>query len=124
MCDLQTETTNHLLISCGFAQQVWVAISLWIKTPLPRYLLSVVKLMEFIRNMWFRGHKKKEIYMIMAATSWSLWMARNKTIFNNKASHVYKIIGEIKAPSFLWISSRAAPIKADWTHWGDFSLNW
>ncbi|KAJ0844370.1 hypothetical protein HanRHA438_Chr15g0701661 [Helianthus annuus] len=56
MCNLATESADHLLITCEYAQQVWVAVSLWIKIPFPRYLLSEMELLEHLK---LASHKQK-----------------------------------------------------------------
>ncbi|KAJ0855549.1 putative reverse transcriptase zinc-binding domain-containing protein [Helianthus annuus] len=122
MCNNGIESADHLLITCEFAQQVWTAVSLWIKVPLPRYLLSVVELLEFVKNIGLKGIKRKTIYLVVATVSWSLWLARNETIFKNKVYQVFKVNGDIKVLSYLWITSRAATIKLEWPIWREFSL--
>ncbi|KAJ0613760.1 putative RNA-directed DNA polymerase [Helianthus annuus] len=47
LCNVQNESVDHLLISCQYAQLLWSAISSWIKTPFPRYLLSVKRKRRF-----------------------------------------------------------------------------
>ncbi|KAJ0554299.1 hypothetical protein HanHA89_Chr08g0306161 [Helianthus annuus] len=91
-----------------------MANSLWIKVHLPRYLLSVVELLEFVGNLRIPSNKLKAIYLVVAAVCWSLWLARNETIFRNRMLQVFNVIGEDKTLSFLWISSRAAKIKVEW----------
>ncbi|KAJ0533495.1 hypothetical protein HanIR_Chr09g0409021 [Helianthus annuus] len=122
MCSNGIESADRLLVTCDFAQ-VWTAISLWLKVPLPRYLLSVVELLEFVRNLGVSSNKRKAIYLVVAVVCWSLWLARNETIFRNRVHQVFKVIGEIKLLSFLWISSRAAAVKTEWAKWREFNMN-
>ncbi|KAJ0853894.1 putative reverse transcriptase zinc-binding domain-containing protein [Helianthus annuus] len=124
LCNLVEESADHLLVTCQYAQQVWVAISLWFKMPLPRYLLSVVELLEFAQQQQLADNKKKVIYTIIASVCWLLWRTRNDLIFNNKYKQVQKIIGEIKALSFLWINSRSKNLKIDWKTWCEFKVAW
>ncbi|KAM0005071.1 putative reverse transcriptase zinc-binding domain-containing protein [Helianthus debilis subsp. tardiflorus] len=125
LCDLVEESADHLLITCQYAQQVWVATSLWTKIPLPRYLLSVVELLEFAQQQQQTSSKKKmAFYTIIATVCWLLWRTRNDQIFNNKHKHVQKIMGEIKALSFLWINSRSKNLKIDWKTWCEFKVAW
>ncbi|KAJ0469380.1 putative reverse transcriptase zinc-binding domain-containing protein [Helianthus annuus] len=61
LCDLVEESADHLLITCQYAQQVWVATSLWTKIPLPRYLLSVVELLEFAQQQQSNRKRKRRL---------------------------------------------------------------
>ncbi|XP_035832997.1 uncharacterized protein LOC118481817 [Helianthus annuus] len=124
MCNKELESADHLLITCEFAQQLWVGVSQWMKITLPRYLLSVVDLLNYINNLQMEGNKQKAVYMISATVCWSLWKARNDKIFNNKACQLSKMMGEVKALSFLWLSSRAAKLKLEWMNWREFRFIW
>ncbi|KAF5793118.1 putative RNA-directed DNA polymerase [Helianthus annuus] len=125
LCNMVEESADHLLVTCQYAQQVWVAISLWIKIPLPRYLLSVVELLEFAQQQQqLSVNKKKAVYTIFATACWLLWRTRNDQIFNNKPKQVQKLVGEIKALSFLWINSRSKKLKIDWKTWCEFKVAW
>ncbi|MFS7906088.1 hypothetical protein Hanom_Chr01g00055221 [Helianthus anomalus] len=66
MCNGSAKSVDHLLISCEFAHQVWVAISQWIEVPLPRYILSVIQTLEFLDNLQLSSHMKRALYLIMA----------------------------------------------------------
>ncbi|XP_021984670.1 uncharacterized protein LOC110880455 [Helianthus annuus] len=121
LCNRCNESVDHLLISCQYAQLVWTTISLWVKIPFPRYLLSVVGLMEHIQSHSALQEKKKAAYMIIAATCWTLWRIRNNVIFNCRSTNISRAIGDIKAISFLWVKERAGRRDLEWGAWGDFS---
>ncbi|KAJ0513971.1 putative reverse transcriptase zinc-binding domain-containing protein [Helianthus annuus] len=121
LCNTRNESMDHLLISCQYAQLVWTTISLWVKIPLPRYLLSVVGLLEYIEAHSSSQDKKKVVYLIIAATCWTLWRIRNNVIFNCKTTHVSRAVGDIKVLSFLWVKARAGKTDLDWKECGEFS---
>ncbi|KAJ0578948.1 hypothetical protein HanIR_Chr05g0253501 [Helianthus annuus] len=62
--------------------------------------------------------------MILATVCWSHWKERNKLIFNRKPHQVSKLIGEIKAPLILWISSKVKSLKLEWKDWREFKVAW
>ncbi|XP_021971289.1 uncharacterized protein LOC110866451 [Helianthus annuus] len=121
LCNICNESVDHLLISCQYAQLVWTAISLWVKIPIPRYMLSLVGLMEHIQSHCSLQDKKKAVYVIIAATCWTLWRVRNNVFFNGKTTNVSRAVGDIKALSFLWVKSRAGKKELSWKEWGEFS---
>ncbi|KAJ0836665.1 putative reverse transcriptase zinc-binding domain-containing protein [Helianthus annuus] len=123
LCNNRTETTDHILISCEFANYVWLQIFSWIKVPMPQFLISVVELFEFIRTYPIYKVNKKAMYVILTTTCWMIWKTRNELIFKGTNSSVSKIIGEVKACSFLWIRSRANVQELDWAKWRGFSFN-
>ncbi|KAJ0878756.1 hypothetical protein HanRHA438_Chr10g0443371 [Helianthus annuus] len=95
-----------------------------IKTSLPRYMLSVIETLEFIENLQTSRRFKKAVYLIMATVCWSLWLASNQLIFKGKVPQLSKLIGEIKALSFLWINSRVEKVKLDLKEWREFKVAW
>ncbi|KAJ0619222.1 putative RNA-directed DNA polymerase [Helianthus annuus] len=120
LCNSASESVDHLLISCQYAQLVWTAVSLWVKIPLPRYLLSLVGLMEHIESQCSSQEIKKAVYLIAAATCWILWRIRNNLIFNGKITQVSRAVGDIKAISFFWVKARAGKTDLDWKKWSEF----
>ncbi|MFS7958257.1 putative reverse transcriptase zinc-binding domain-containing protein [Helianthus anomalus] len=120
LCNSATESMDHLLISCQYAHLVWTAVSLWVKIPLPRYLLSLVELMEYIDSYTSSQERKKAVYLIIAATCWTLWQIRNNLIFKGKTTNASRAVGDIKAISFLWVKTRARKLNLEWQEWSDF----
>ncbi|KAJ0864687.1 putative reverse transcriptase zinc-binding domain-containing protein [Helianthus annuus] len=122
LCNVQNESVDHLLISCQYAQLLWSAISSWIKTPFPRYLLSVVGLLEHVEAYNSSQEKKKAVYLIIAATCWTIWRIRNEAIFRSKTSQISKAVGDIKAVSFLWVKARTGKKNLGWIEWSEFKV--
>ncbi|KAJ0511325.1 putative reverse transcriptase zinc-binding domain-containing protein [Helianthus annuus] len=120
LCNTHNESMDHLLISCQYSHLVWTVISLWVKIPLPRYLISIVGLLEHIDAHSVSKEKKKAVYLIIAATCWTLWRIRNNVIFNGKATQISRAISDIKALSYLWIKARAGFVDLEWKEWVEF----
>ncbi|KAJ0547678.1 hypothetical protein HanIR_Chr08g0374861 [Helianthus annuus] len=77
--------------------------------------------MEYIESHSSSQDKKKAVYLIIAATCWSLWRIRNNLIFNGRTTHVSRAVGDIKAISFLWVKARAGKSELEWEEWCRFS---
>ncbi|XP_022023738.1 uncharacterized protein LOC110924000 [Helianthus annuus] len=122
MCNGELESVNHLLITCEWAQQIWSVVFQWMKIQLPRYILSVVQLLEFIDS--YKGEKKfkRAVYTVVAATCWIIWRMRNEVIFKNKSPTLVKAIGDIKSTSFSWVYNRSGLLDMSWDLWRSFSL--
>ncbi|KAF5791605.1 hypothetical protein HanRHA438_Chr09g0408471 [Helianthus annuus] len=104
------------------AQQTWILIFQWMKIPLPRYILSVVQLLEFIGS--YKGGKKlnRAVYTVAAATCWNIWLMRNAVIFKSKPPDIAKLISDIKAISYTWIKNRAGLSDISWENWRNFNF--
>ncbi|KAJ0876617.1 putative kelch-type beta propeller, reverse transcriptase zinc-binding domain-containing protein [Helianthus annuus] len=113
-CSNETETVNHLLVTCDTAQEVLTVIFQWMKLPLPRYTLSIVQLLEFIHSHKCQKNVKRWIYAVVAATCWCIWLMRNDFIFKQKQPSMQKLVTDIKAISYTWIKNRAGLSDLDW----------
>ncbi|KAJ0853546.1 putative RNA-directed DNA polymerase [Helianthus annuus] len=122
LCNESLESVSHLLITCDMAQQTWILIFQWMKIPLPRYILSVVQLLEFIGS--YKGGKKlnRAVYTVAAATCWNIWLMRNAVIFKSKPPDIAKLISDIKAISYTWIKNRAGLSDISWENWRNFNF--
>ncbi|XP_022031178.1 uncharacterized protein LOC110932129 [Helianthus annuus] len=122
LCNEEIESVNHLLVTCGLAQQIWAVIFQWMKIPLPRYILSVVQLLEFTDS--YQGIKKykRAVYTAVATTCWIIWKTRNDVIFKSKPPVLAKIIGDIKVVSFSWVCNRSELKDFPWEKWRSFRM--
>ncbi|XP_021985657.1 uncharacterized protein LOC110881815 [Helianthus annuus] len=121
-CNDVIETVDHLLVTCDFAQQVWTLILQWINIHLPRFTLSVIQLSEQILSHKTHKALKRAIWAVVAATCWNIWRTRNDFIFKHKSPQLTKLIGDIKAHSFLWVQSRASLPDITWEKWRGFKF--
>ncbi|XP_058208091.1 uncharacterized protein LOC131321096 [Rhododendron vialii] len=82
-CLLELETPVHVLLSCLFSTVIWSRIADWwnIVWVAPTNLAD-------LSFWWFSSHFKnleKHLWeCCFYATLWSIWIARNDAIFNNK----------------------------------------
>ncbi|KAJ0558571.1 hypothetical protein HanIR_Chr07g0337781 [Helianthus annuus] len=107
MCDFSLETANHLVISCNFAHWICTAVFQWLKIPMPRYSLCVFELLGHIKNYNLHPRISKAVYLVIATICWTLWRVRNEAIFQGKRGLAPKVFSDIKAATFLWVTTRA-----------------
>jgi hypothetical protein len=97
LCDQEPETGDHVLLHCGFAQEVWVLAAHWTEgfIRVPNQNLSLA--------IWWNGELARlssedrlrcAAYLIYAA--WNLWKERNRRIFDGVLSTPSRVLQLIK----------------------------
>ncbi|XP_031120339.1 uncharacterized protein LOC116023477 [Ipomoea triloba] len=72
LCVGETETIAHLLCECPVARQLWEG----------RDLLRNSSFSQFVESVLLLSDGKEAL--LMAARFWTVWLARNDKVFNNK----------------------------------------
>nr|XP_043619743.1 uncharacterized protein LOC122591546 [Erigeron canadensis] len=119
ICGEAPEVVAHIFLECGLAQSVWEMVSQWCKIQ-PMYSFSFKGLLEV--HVYTRGSAlfMKALHGIVLIAIWCIWRARNDMVFKGVKISLHKLVGEIKAKSFLWIRSRAKLQSASWYSWTSF----
>jgi hypothetical protein len=109
-CGIDLESEDHLFSKCCIAVEVWAAVHSWLGvcTAAPGNTRQSFESFGFP----FKCKKTaKGINLIWQAVIWSLWLARNSTIFEGKLPKVYDIVEAIKHRSLEWfIASKYAGV--------------
>jgi hypothetical protein len=110
-CEGATETCNHMLFSCPFAYGVWLSVYGWLGFD-GAYAMNGVD--HFLQHgSLFGGKKWKKIkHLVWLATVWSLWISRNKVIFEGKDVSKNDVLSNVKLLSWSWFIYRAG-LKLD-----------
>ncbi|XP_058215516.1 uncharacterized protein LOC131326672 [Rhododendron vialii] len=104
-CLLELETPVHVLLSCPFSTVIWSRIADWwnIVWVAPSNLAD-------LSFWWFSSHFKnleKHLWeCCFYATLWSIWIARNDAIFNNKIVDCNHLEELIKSRAAMWIKAK------------------
>ncbi|KAL8556294.1 hypothetical protein ACS0TY_003931 [Phlomoides rotata] len=117
LCGEEKETAIHLFLFCSFAREVWSKIQGWLGiTMVPHYTPSI-NFLQFGEIMG-QGEKEKIISTIWVCTNWVLWNCRNKANFKGEIPKIDKMIGEIKARTWNWTTTKVKvkrhPNFRDW----------
>ncbi|KAI8567591.1 hypothetical protein RHMOL_Rhmol02G0133600 [Rhododendron molle] len=105
LCSLNLETHQHLFLHCHFSWSVWSIILDWwnIKWVCPSSVPDLA-------NWWFvNGFSNLEKHVWEAcsyATLWSLWLARNDTIFNNSSKQAWEVGDLAKTRVAMWMKAK------------------
>jgi hypothetical protein len=84
-CENEIETSNHLLLHCRPVWKLWMKFLDWwgISGCLP---CCVDDLLHQWPNLVFGKFQRKAWSMVSCCVSWSIWLMRNKVIFNDGAA--------------------------------------
>ncbi|XP_058733030.1 uncharacterized protein LOC131604618 [Vicia villosa] len=113
------EDLDHLLFRCSFSQNVWSNIHMWLGLENMGQHVGVNNLLRFEQAL--KGKiKTKKICLIWLATTWAIWNARNKLIFQEEGIVLDDVIWNIKTVAWIWhaIGNRGSrcTILYNWLH--------
>ncbi|XP_059066468.1 uncharacterized protein LOC131857768 [Cryptomeria japonica] len=94
MCKAQSETVDHLLLTCPFAFKCWrwLSAKLGLITALPNDIKSLFQ-------SWPIPTKESTLSLIMelspSSLVWEIWKERNHKLFDNKSRRIETILNSI-----------------------------
>lgn len=104
-CTADSETVNHVLISCPFAWKVWSAMLLWwhVVGALPK---SVDGVLLWWEGQCVRSQERKIWRGVPLVVLWSIWQHRNAIVFKASAPNLGELCEVIKVRIALWLKPR------------------
>ena len=113
LCDQEGETINHLLVGCGFAQQVWSLIL---------HQLGLLQLARQPTATRFSGwwkrttaavpkEARKGLNSLIILVAWEIWKYRNTFVFDNKRPSIQDVLWAISPEGGLWCSAGASKLQ-------------
>ncbi|GKD11921.1 RNA-directed DNA polymerase, eukaryota, partial [Tanacetum coccineum] len=105
ICGLYVEDTHHVLFQCDLAQSVLRRICRW-------WDLDWQTWSSFSTwDAWFSSirlapNNKKLLEGVFYVAWWSIWVFRNRLLFDDKAPARSMIVDDIMSLSFLWCKNR------------------
>ncbi|MFS7968866.1 putative reverse transcriptase zinc-binding domain-containing protein [Helianthus anomalus] len=121
ICGEYNETSEHLLVSCGFAQTVWSVVYQWCKAQ-PVLAFSLKDILDSHEEFDGSAKKKKAYHAVCLVTFWSLWNNRSELMFLGTRKSITSTVEEIKTKSFLWIKHRSKEVSMTWDQWQCFDV--
>lgn len=104
LCDQESESIDHLLVSCVFARQIWS--TLLQKLGWAIVVPSTVDLS--LADWWVSAHKRftkaarKCFDSMVVLTSWCLWKERNRRTFDHQDRTVSELLALISDEVASW----------------------
>ncbi|GAU46013.1 hypothetical protein TSUD_401350 [Trifolium subterraneum] len=92
LCKSAFETSEHLFLSCQFAQRIWSWLAMMINCSID---LTLAKALLLCCG-WQRSHTRDVILSSIIHTVHTLWMARNGILFNNASITLHSAITKIR----------------------------
>ena len=100
LCLQEIETTEHILVQCVYARQVW-----WQCSSRLRVQILMPTTSDTLENWWlavrerFRDKQRKAVDSLVTLICWSLWKQRNARVFLNipeqvRPERLVELIGE------------------------------
>jgi hypothetical protein len=100
-CVGKVESSIHLFLHCPCAMMVWIEIFKWIgvEIVIPP---SLIILFDVLKGSARNAKIRKGFVLIWHTTLWSLWKARNTSIFADGSFIPLEIVEKIKVLSWKW----------------------
>ncbi|KAK1416690.1 hypothetical protein QVD17_25805 [Tagetes erecta] len=122
MCFNHLETSNHVLLHCAFAAKVWYKVFEW--CGLFGALGDDIRDRIDCHNIMIGSENMKEkVAVIVMASVWFIWLARNDFIFNSCPLNVDGVMEKIRVYTYLWLKYRANRLDVMWHRWFDRPLS-
>jgi hypothetical protein len=104
-CVGRVESAVHLFLHCPKALVVWYEVFRWLSVVIvmPN---SIASLFRMTRGAANNKKTRQGLLMVWHVTIWSIWKARNNTIFASGVSSPSDIIEAIKVLSWKWSLAR------------------
>ncbi|KAK9048814.1 hypothetical protein SSX86_032219 [Deinandra increscens subsp. villosa] len=112
LCNEGEDSAAHIFTGCSCSSLVWQWVWGWVAIP-PLLLFSLEDLVDLHKDRLVDIPKREIFLAIEYITCWSLWLARNDAIFQNRAPCISKIICNIRSWSSLWCDNRCRKV-IDW----------
>ncbi|XP_022024071.1 uncharacterized protein LOC110924362 [Helianthus annuus] len=121
LCGDYEETSEHVFVSCQFAQTIWQNLAGWCMIP-PVIAFGIGDLLTLHESSSGSRKIRKVIHALVLVTFWSIWKARNEVVFRQVKANTTRSLDEIKSVTYLWVKSRAKVAALSWEDWSRFSL--
>uniref|UniRef100_A0A7C8YG96 Reverse transcriptase zinc-binding domain-containing protein n=1 Tax=Opuntia streptacantha TaxID=393608 RepID=A0A7C8YG96_OPUST len=104
-CTQQPEALDHLLVSCQSSWCIWclIAEDFGVQLREQQRQQNLRQLYEWWMSQYFHNRTHKKLFMLaFFAVVWSLWMKRNKIVFEQQELHINAMHLKIKWRIVWW----------------------
>lgn len=105
LCDQEEETINHLLLHCVFSREVWFRVL----QGLGGLQAVAPQLTETSLEDWWNtacsrveGPVKKGLNSVIILVAWSLWIHRNRCVFDGLQPNLSRVLSSIREELHFW----------------------
>ncbi|KAF5812776.1 putative reverse transcriptase zinc-binding domain-containing protein [Helianthus annuus] len=121
-CGLSLESRDHIFLSCIWARCIWWNVLAWVRIKYPVEVYSFREFLDYVNQCPGSKVWKHIIQLIILATVWRIWNARNEKVFEGRFIPINTSVDLIKEDSFVWLSNRANARRPLWDSWKMFDV--
>jgi hypothetical protein len=121
-CQSAVEDNKHLLLGCIWAKAIWWHILRWLRIPPSHIPDDVSDLGSFHKGLIGSKKWKQLVQVVVFATCWKLWLARNEKLFKGSSPSVMSLVKSIKFESIWWVCNRSKIGPVSWDNWSAFDI--
>jgi hypothetical protein len=116
MCDQDEETTQHILLSCVFARDIWCKVLSIVGLQLltPGMGESVIQEWPSAAVSHVLKVQKKSLNFLIILVSWWLWKHKNLCVFEKASPSSTVILQHIREDVILWGMVGAKALRRLW----------
>ena len=103
LCDQEEETIDHLLVSCVFTRQFWLCVlqSVGLQALTPQLEVSFDDWWDAASNR-VESQAKKGLNSIIILGAWSIWIHRNRCVFDGIPPNLNGVLSVLIEEMRLW----------------------
>jgi hypothetical protein len=111
------ETTNHLFFECPKFSGVWYKICRWLGISSAFQKEGLAHIEQFEGLIGSGRAFSSRVRVIWFACVWSIWKARNESIFRNKEICLDSMLEFVKVTSWNWLRIKSSIINYSISSW-------
>ncbi|KAL7609904.1 hypothetical protein Lser_V15G12120 [Lactuca serriola] len=116
LCNKETETVDHILVTCEYSREVQYWILKWCGIEKSGFK-NVKEFTDYAATWGICPRKKLMLNMVFHCLIWNLWLSRNDKIFKGIGVHPAKIADNIIFLSYVWCKHRGGLGCGNWIEW-------
>lgn len=116
LCGLQEESSTHLFLLCNATNQIWYECSAWLGAMTTLVPTTKEHLLQFPSIGRSKAQREGECVIWMAII-WTIWLCRNKAIFNGSAFDSTTILELAQLRAWRWLRAKVEGFSYSWFEW-------
>ncbi|XP_057433845.1 uncharacterized protein LOC130726564 [Lotus japonicus] len=116
LCGLEDESTSHLFYLCQATNLIWYACSNWLGVPSSLLPSPREHLLQFPSIGTNKAQRVGE-YVIWMSIVWTIWLLRNKTVFNGEEFDRNQVLELAQFKAWQWLRTKTDGFTYSWFEW-------
>ncbi|GKB37953.1 RNA-directed DNA polymerase, eukaryota [Tanacetum coccineum] len=116
ICNMETESRDHLFFRCSIALDLTRLLSRWWNLQIP-LTLDYIAWGTWIAGLRLKKMQKLVLEACFTSLWWHIWVFRNAFVFSDKKPLKGLIFDNFVSQSYVWVVNRCKSIKCTWVDW-------